>query len=131
MGGPNFYLSRTYGALKSQKEGFFSFFFGGGGGSLIKARNYNLPYFGIMFEGGPELFLNYQRGHLKNMNAIRLGSGNVFCSKNIFSSPPPPPIFIMRGPKELVWIFSATGHRTGQIRLSATLTATVLSTVIR
>ena len=29
----------------------------GWGSSEIKARNFYLPYFGIMYEGGPEFFL--------------------------------------------------------------------------
>ena len=37
----------------------------GGGGSLTKVRNFHLPYFGIMFEGGPDFFLNDQRGTRK------------------------------------------------------------------
>ena len=46
------FLKKNIRALKGQKEGF-----GGGGVSLIKARNFNLPYFGVMFEGDPELFV--------------------------------------------------------------------------
>ena len=44
MGGPQFFFRRTRGALKGQKGGL-------GGSSLIKVRDFHLPYFDIMFEG--------------------------------------------------------------------------------
>ena len=51
-----------------------------GGYSVIKVRNFSLPHFGIMFEGGTR----------KNMNDIRLGSGNFFASKPVsFTAPLP------------------------------------------
>lgn len=47
--GPSiFFFSTTWGALKGQKEGW-----GKPTGFLIKARNFHLSYFGIMFERGP------------------------------------------------------------------------------
>ena len=42
---PQFFFGRTWGALKGKRKI-------GVGYSLIKVRNFNLPYFGIMFEEG-------------------------------------------------------------------------------
>ena len=57
--------------------------------SLIKVRNFHLPYFGIIFEGGPEFFKGL-KGVTKNMNAIKLRLGNFLALKT-FSPPPQPP----------------------------------------
>ena len=78
MGGPLIFLAE-HGGGKGRV----------GGPSLIKVRNFHLPYFGIMFEEGPLIFLNDRRVYPKNMNAFRLGPGNFF-HQNIFSSIPPP-----------------------------------------
>lgn len=51
-GGLHFFKEEHKG-LERPKGGIW----GGGGVSLIKARNFNLPYFGVMFEGDPELFV--------------------------------------------------------------------------
>ena len=80
MGALNFFLVEHGGPLKVKRRV--------GGSSLLKLRNVHLPHFGIMFEEGSWLFLNKGR-YLKNMNTIRLGPGNFFCLKNIFSSPHP------------------------------------------
>ena len=45
MGGPQVFLVEHWG-LDRSKGGL------GGGSSLIKVRNFHLPYFGIMLEGG-------------------------------------------------------------------------------
>ena len=88
----NFFLIEQpgRGALKGQEERWW------GGVFLIKVRNFHLPYFGIMFEGGGggggwflNFFLKNRMGYPKNMNGITfrfrfffMGSGTglrMFC----------------------------------------------------
>ena len=77
------FLKKNIRALKGQKEGFW----GGGGVSLIKARNFNLPYFGVMFEGDPELFLNYKKGVPETHECYLVGIWELFLQQK--HSPPP------------------------------------------
>lgn len=49
LGDPQFFLVE-HGSLEKVKRSV------GRGSSFIKVRNFHLPYFGIMIEGGPELF---------------------------------------------------------------------------
>lgn len=70
MGDPQFFLGRTFVALKDQKE------VKGAGSSLLKGKTFHQPYFGAMFERGTGFFVNDRKGYPKNMNAMRLGSGN-------------------------------------------------------
>ena len=75
------FCRRTLGGLKGQNEGF-------GGSSLIKERNFHLPYFGIMFERGLSFFEGWKGLPKKHdyYQVIRLGSGKFFASKT-FSAP--------------------------------------------
>ena len=59
------------GALERSKGGFE------GGCCSIKIRNFHLPYFGVMFEKGPDFFFNDRKGYVKNMNSIRLSGGRL------------------------------------------------------
>ena len=89
-GGPQFFFDRATwkGGLERSKGALV------GGVFLIKVRNFHLPYFGIMFEGGGggwflNFFLKNRMGYPKNMNGITfrfrfffMGSGTglrMFC----------------------------------------------------
>lgn len=84
MGPSIFFFRRTWKALNGQKQGFFL----GGGSSLIKGRNFCLPYFGFMFEGGPWIFFKDRTGLPEKHECYQVRVWKFFC-KNIFSYYPP------------------------------------------
>ena len=77
MGELQFFFCRTWGALKGQKDGW--------GGGSDKSKNFYLPYFGMMFEGGTR------------KTWVVSGWGLEICIKNMFSSNTLPATEIMTG----------------------------------
>ena len=55
------------------------------GSSLIKVRNFHLPYFSIVFEGGSWIVLNDRRDYPKKHECYQIWK--FFCMKNIFLHP--------------------------------------------
>ena len=81
-----------------------------------------------MFEGDPELFLNYEKGVPEKHECYLVGVWKLFLQQKHFLLPPnPPPPSNVNNELPLVWMLLATGYRTRQIRLGTILTATVLS----